>query len=339
MANIPEYMRVRQYVVDLVMSHPNADKRIMSERELCRKLDVARITARRALKGLIDDGWLYVKPGKGMFIHSGKCRNNAFAMCKFYKLMLIWGDGKNIHIDGFFMDLMERLCAGLKRLPVWLQSINLIGENGKVIDELSIYRPDGIIWMRPTQKMTPVIAAMRKKIPVCVVGNMPSNDKFAVTMDYHAAGRLLAGWFLKRKCRRTAFVGQMPESEITSAVLTCWLDEFADRKIPFDRNLIVYENENIGRRAEKLLNNGLDGVFSFASDFLALDDALAGKGKDFPVVIDENYYGYYLAKTQPTAKLILFPPEIMAAVATGMFRRLSEPSYRTSEIVFKPEII
>ncbi|MEI8248062.1 MAG: GntR family transcriptional regulator, partial [Lentisphaerota bacterium] len=268
MANIPEYMRVRQYVVDLVMSHPNIDERIMSERELCSQLNVARITARRALKGLIDDGWLYVKPGKGMFIHSSKYRSSMASIRKFYKIMIIWGDGKFVHIDGFFMDIMEHLCAGFKRLPVLLQTINLTAENGQTIDELSMYRPDGIIWVRPPQKMAPVIAAMRQKIPVCLIGNPPRQDEFAVTMDYQSAGRLVAAWFLDRNYRRAAFVGQMPEHKIKSEVLTGWLDEFAERKIPIDQNLIIREDEDIGNKVGTLLNGGLDGIFSFGSDFL-----------------------------------------------------------------------
>lgn len=339
MANIPEYMRVRQYVVDLVMSHPNVDERIMSERELCRQLNVARITARRALKGLIDDGWLYVKPGKGMFIYSGRSRNNAAAITKFYKVMVIWGDGKNVHLDGFFMNIMEHLCAGFKRLPVFLQTVNLIGDNGQAVDELSMYRPDGIIWIRPTSTMTTTIAAMREKIPICTVGNIPQDDEFTVSMDYRAAGRLAADWFIKQNYCRTAFIGQSSHSEITSEVLNGWLEEFSDRKIPFSRDHIIGEDEDISARIEKLLDDGLDGIFSFGSDFLAADQAIARYGKNFPVLIDENYYGDYGAKTRPAAKLILFPEEIATTAATAMFSRVSDPDYLTSEIVFKPEII
>lgn len=339
MANIPEYMRVRQYVVDLVMSHPNIDERIMSERELCSKLDVARITARRALKGLIDDGWLYVKPGKGMFIHSGRNRNYATSMRKFYKIMIILGDGKNVHLDGFCMYFMEQLCARFRQLPVLLQTTNLIGENGQTIDELSMYRPDGIIWLRPPQTMTPAITAMRQKIPVCVVGNTPSGDEFAATMDYHAAGRLAAAWFLDRNYRRTAFAGHSPNSEVISSVMDGWLEEYAERKIPLDRSLIISDDEDIDARAGTLLKNGLDGLFVFGADFLAIDSAMTRTGKTCPVVMDENYCGDYGAKTKAAAKLLMFPPEIAAAAATAMFKRLSEPDYSVSEVVFKPEII
>lgn len=342
MANIPEYMRVRQYVVDLVMSHPDSDERIMSERELCRKLNVARTTARRAFKSLVDDDWIYVKRGKGMFINAEKYRNNPASIRKFYKIMIVWDDGKNVYIEGFQMNIMEQFCATLKRKPVLLQTINIISQNGQILNELKMYNPDGIIWLRPPTKMNSVIAAMRQKITVCVLGKLAGKDEFAVSLDYYAAGRLAANWFLEQKCKRPVFVCQKSESDIQAALLQGWLDEFTESKVTFDNNLIISANanKNIINELKSVLDDGIDGVFSFGSEFSAVDIAMIELDIQCPVLIDENYYGDYGCKTKVSAKLLLFPPEIATTAAKEMFRRLSEPDYVPSkdEIIFKATI-
>ncbi|MBU8902133.1 MAG: GntR family transcriptional regulator [Victivallales bacterium] len=64
---LPLRIRVREKIMELVHSL-DVGAKIPSERELCTHYDVSKITLRRALRDLIDQGILYSRQGKGTFL-------------------------------------------------------------------------------------------------------------------------------------------------------------------------------------------------------------------------------------------------------------------------------
>lgn len=343
MAPLPAYMRIRRYVNDLMMAHADQTVRIMSERELCKEFDVTRPTARRALKELIDDGSLSVKPGLGTFINSARVKNHAFTLKKSYKVMIIFVNGRSVDLDGFFMDILSRICDRLKFLPVRMQVANLNqGDSKMALEELEMYNPDGIIWIRPSVGAMELINIVRQRIPVYVAGQAYNGDKCSVTTDYYQGGRLAAGWFLDRRRRNVLFVGGTVESAVKTRVLNGWLDEFSDRGINYDESLQINVECDIISQCKQFLSQGkVDGIYTFGSEFTAVDMALTELGIDnaqCPVIFDENYYAEYGARTVPAAKLILFPHEVSALAAENLFKLLNEPGFKPEEIILSPEI-
>lgn len=77
-----------------------------------------------------------------------------------------------------------------------MQFSSLIGEVGMEMEELEMYSPEAILWVRPTQTVRPLIPEIRKKIPVCVIADSVRNDSFAVTSDYYQAGAKAAEYFI-----------------------------------------------------------------------------------------------------------------------------------------------
>lgn len=343
MAALPAYMRIRQYVVDLMLEHTRKDVRIMSERELCKKFNVTRPTARRALKELIDEGCLSAKPGLGTFINSAKTLNSPFALRKTFKVMVIFGSGRHTDLDGFFMNILARVCDQLKYLPIRLRMATLnLTERALALEELQMYNPDGIIWVRPNAFSMDLISAARKRIPVYTVGSLVNGGKCHITTDYYQCGRLLASWFLDRKRKNIIFTGATPEYPIKSMVYNGWRDEFAARGIPYNEHLQVNENSDITSCIKKLFsNNSIDGIFTFGSEFAAVDIALSESGIDTrhcPVLLDENYFGLYGAQIKPAAKLIMFPDEIIKLAVENLFKALNDQTYEADEIVLSPRI-
>ena len=340
MANIPAYMRIRQYVVDLMIRHVDIDTRIMSERELCAKFDVSRTTARKALKELIDEGVIYVKPGRGMFGNAAMWRNSTPKYCRFHKIMVIHGNCRSIYIDGFFMDVLARMYDHFKTLPVLLQTLNCIGPIERTLEEIEMYSPDGVIWIRPSGNMSEVIAELRKKIPVCVVGNLPTGGSFCVTMDYRQAGHLAASWFLDRGLSQPIFVGHDHESAIKSALLQGWMEAFATRGTAYDERLRIDMAGDMAGRMRELMKNKTDGVFTFATELIHVDNVLTATGvKDCPVVMDgPSHYLARMSKTVPVARLILFPPSLAEMAAENMFQCLEVKGFEPGEIVLAPTI-
>ncbi len=343
MAGIPAYMRIRQYINDLMLRHADSEVRIMSERELCKKFNVTRPTARKALKELIDEGDLYVKSGVGTFINPAKALNSSFVFRKSYRVMVVFGAGKNVDIDGFNMDILEKICNCLKNKLVRLQVVNLNShDNNIALEELQMYNPDGIIWIRPSDRAIELISTVRKRIPVYTLGNVPNGEKCHVTMDYYQGGRLAASWFLKRKRHNVLFVGHAPKHAIKSEVFRGWLDEFSSCKLKFDKRLLLDMSCNIIKETEELLRRkAVGGVFTFGSEFVPVNIAFEKAGTDSrncPIMLDGDYFATDEAKAVPAAKLTLFSPKATELAADNLFKTLQDSSYKPEEAVFPVRI-
>lgn len=336
-------MRIRQYVVDLIFEHSDGDVRIMSERELCKKFSVTRPTARQALKELINEGYLYVKPGRGMFINSEKMSNHAMVLHQSFKVMVIFGAGRFTDLDGFYMNILARICDRLKNLPVRLRmaTLNQVDYN-MALEELEMYNPDGIIWVRPDSKCMDLISAFRQKIPIYAIANIADDSKCHVTMDYYQAGRITAAWFLDQKRSNVLFVGAAQEHPVKSLMYKGWQDEFSARNTPYNESLKISMNCKIIDKTKELYSsNQIDGIFTFASEFAAVDIALTGQGvnvKNCPIVLDENYCGLNNTQIEPSAKLIISPNEMPESAADNLFKSLNNPSHKPNEIILQAKI-
>jgi len=343
MAALPAYMRIRQYVVDLIMTHDQGDMRIMSERELCREFGVTRPTARRALKELVDDGYLETRPGLGMFVNPTKVANNSMAVRKSYKVLLVFGDGRYTDLDGFSMDILARLSDRMKSLPIRLRIASLnYGDRETALNELEMYNPDGLIWVRPNQFGLELIDAVKQKFSTVTTGRVAAGRQNHVTVDYRLCGRQAAAWFLDRGMKNTVFVGNAPgQMSVKEEVFSGWCDEYKARGFEFDIMAQADMNSNISEKLKKLMSERkVEGIFSFGSEYAVVDTVLEDLNicdKECPVIADENYYGFYGAKFQPAAKIIMSPPEESEQAVDRLFAMMQKSQTEFDEIVIKPK--
>lgn len=71
MIRTPLYKQVQQYILDFIQEKEwKADQKIPSENELAEKFSVSRITVKKALDSLVEEGQIYRIQGKGSFISS-----------------------------------------------------------------------------------------------------------------------------------------------------------------------------------------------------------------------------------------------------------------------------
>ncbi len=72
-ASVPLYLQVKTTLeAEIGDGKYSIDKRLPSERELCERFGVSRMTARQALKELERDGLVFSRVGKGTFINEPK---------------------------------------------------------------------------------------------------------------------------------------------------------------------------------------------------------------------------------------------------------------------------
>lgn len=69
MKPVPEYIKVRSYIYNLVFKSDGGNVRIPSENELCELFSVSRVTVRGALKALVDDRILVTRRGMGTYVN------------------------------------------------------------------------------------------------------------------------------------------------------------------------------------------------------------------------------------------------------------------------------
>ena len=77
----PKYYQVKQALLEEIQSGKlKSGDSIPSERELISSLSVSRITVRKAIEELEQEGWLYKMQGKGTFVKGEKKEQNLFSL-------------------------------------------------------------------------------------------------------------------------------------------------------------------------------------------------------------------------------------------------------------------
>ena len=65
-ADIPLYRQVQQSIAEhIAAGRLPPGQQFPSERQLCERFDISRVTARRALAALVNDGLIQASPGRG----------------------------------------------------------------------------------------------------------------------------------------------------------------------------------------------------------------------------------------------------------------------------------
>jgi GntR family transcriptional regulator len=83
-AKTPLHLEVRDSIAqDIAAGLTASGDRLPSERDLCERLNVSRLTLRRALKLLVDDGLLESAPGRGWFVAGGPISEPANVLLSF----------------------------------------------------------------------------------------------------------------------------------------------------------------------------------------------------------------------------------------------------------------
>jgi GntR family transcriptional regulator len=69
---VPVYVQIQRHLREMVTAHENSEEPFFSDNELAEIFGVNRLTIRRAIQELVDEGLLYRVRGVGTFVHSPK---------------------------------------------------------------------------------------------------------------------------------------------------------------------------------------------------------------------------------------------------------------------------
>ena len=86
-ARSPLHLEVRDFIAqDIAAGLTSPGDRLPSERDLCERLNVSRLTLRKALKLLVDDGLVESAPGRGWFVAGGPISEPANVLLSFSEM-------------------------------------------------------------------------------------------------------------------------------------------------------------------------------------------------------------------------------------------------------------
>ena len=154
MSNLPAYMLIRQYVIEMVFSRQNRSKPLPTERELCARFQVSRTVVRMALDDLRHDGFLKARARHGLFI-APDCEIPSSS--RFPKLLLLAGDGRYIFLDNALFEIHAWLFDAFKALPFRLSPVTL-NAGCPPDEELLFHSASGILWLDPMESVMPTLS-------------------------------------------------------------------------------------------------------------------------------------------------------------------------------------
>jgi len=266
---IPEYVKIRAHIMNLIASADGSSLQIPPENELCRLFGVTRPTVRSAIKGLIEEGCLLARRGLGTFINPSMIKRELVRIPKMAILSYDGGVRQSFYMTGVCrMVEMNGMDFELLCLPNSSDPQRLV--------EMLRGGFDAVLWNEPGPQCAPYLDALKASgTPLLAIARErePSCDRI-MTPDLRQAGRFIAEAFYAKGHERFIYVHNSPtdDGRLSSG---SWLD-FCCKRL----------SELSGRKHSQQEH------FAYLKDFPALVKARGEEAKPFTAI-------YAIAKIAP----------------------------------------
>jgi len=191
----PLYQVIANDIRDMITANTfDLDKPISTEKEICQRYNVSRITAKHALNKLVDDGLLYRKRGQGSFVMGpqnvedlpGSKTGKVFALLIPFKIahggMYKAVDSASQILSGHWHQLAIHSSSSLER-------------DTELLNQLYTQKVDGVIYY-PRSLDLPydaLNAFAKRNIPVIILDQtFPYKNLSSVVCDHYQGGYMLA---------------------------------------------------------------------------------------------------------------------------------------------------
>ncbi len=224
-----------------------------SERDLCRKFDVARGTVRRAMEDLVRESYLVPKRGMGTFVNPRKTAANSGPLCP--KIGVIMSSGMLVNITVNFQQELAGVFAALDRHEVSVQFVNFTARRpADTLADVAALGFDGLLWLHPPalRPDTPeYFFAHYDRLVVVNSWTLPG-WKNVVLDDYQGAMLKGAAELIAHAGAEVAFVGRDDNHPDARQVFAAFEELFARRGLrrPPEYNIPA---DNIAKPLQRLL--------------------------------------------------------------------------------------
>lgn len=260
MANIPAYMRIRNYAIDLISKSPDREEKLLSERELCKVFKVSRTTVRNALKDLTQEGFLTSLHGKGTFTNPKKAPFNPFQSRNCYSIGIIWANGKCVYYSHHSWNMINSCAQVVVNNGHLLRFLNLAHSNEDIVREIELLNIDGIIWMLPPPEAAGIIDALKTSgiATVAVNRSFDRKDINYVKLNTFSYGYLGASRLLQDGHKKIIYAALANEKETERAMYEGFIQAHKDFGIEYDQRLALNSGKNLRYDFGKMIELGID---------------------------------------------------------------------------------
>jgi hypothetical protein len=211
---IPEYMKVRAHLFNLITRSDGKTQQIPTENELCRLFKVSRITVRGAIKGLVQDRYLVPRRGIGTFMNPGRISREA---PRFPIIGLLQGDGRCI-LTPFDPDL----ASGIRHSGMSFELLHVPdSDSPDRLVEIVKSGFDGVVWRNsagiPANRRY-LAALARSGIPLLLVEDeeMPAPGHDGILSSRAQRGVAIAAHLHAKGHRQVLFIHHHPPAAAAS---------------------------------------------------------------------------------------------------------------------------
>jgi len=288
---IPEYVKIRAHIMNLIATADGASLQIPPENELCRLFGVTRPTVRSAIKGLIDEGYLLARRGLGTFINPSMIRRELVRIPKMAVLSYDGGVRQSFYMSGLCrMIEMNGMDFDLLCLPNSSDPQRLV--------EMVRASFDAVLWNEPAQQCAPYLDALKASgTPLLAIAREqePPCDRIA-TPDLRHAGRFIAEAFYAKGHEHFIYVHNSPTDDGRLSPGS-WLDfcckrmtELSGRKHSQQEHFAYLKDFPALVKARKDGLRPFTAIYAIAKIAPQISAALAQEGLSMPD--DISFLGY-----------------------------------------------
>lgn len=248
-----EYMRVRQYIVDMCHHMVDAEHPLPSERRISERFHVSRSTVRRALSDLVEAHYLIKSPKRGYFFNP-----NYFGRFQGKIIGFVNYDSMSAFISCSELQALAALYAEAAKFPVAVQNI-LCPSPDQLADDLRKGALDGVLWYTvPDKQWSCYEQLIHSGIPTVAVfqgGREPETDGDYIYLDHRREVYLQTRYLLERGAKRILFPRLLEAS-----LLEGYFKAYREAGLTPDEDWLFSETSFAADLPDYIRSGGIDGI-------------------------------------------------------------------------------
>ncbi len=245
-----EYMKIRRYVMTMILRARDKSVRIPTVVELAKKFGVSRPTVSKAMKALTEDGFIIARPRLGSFTNPARNITPQDASSKAI-IGVLEGDGMIAHYTSYLARRHAYMMLELAKLPVIIHPLSLTSHKPELaIRDIEAETLDLLIWVEPRKENLPVIQQLRADGHKVIISDSSLNLPGIVRMDYFEAGYKIGKLLIAEGRKNLVYLAAVEKQTIQLHGLE---KAYEEAGIKLNENLFLREFNTCFDDLEKIL--------------------------------------------------------------------------------------